>query len=306
MPKHFIDLSSKTPEFLRAALDEAKARKLRRAGKPAGALDDDAPLTGYALALVFSKPSTRTRISFEIGMRQLGGSTLMLTDAEMQLGRGETLPDTARVLSRYVDAVMIRTYSHQDAEDLAEFSDIPVINGLTDLSHPCQIMADIMTFEEKRGDIRGKKVAWIGDGNNVCASWIEAAALFEFELRIACPPALRPHERFLRFAAEKKAKITVTSDPFEAAQDVDIVTTDTWVSMGDHDVMRRHTKLKPFQVTAEVMARAAPDALFMHCLPAHRGEEVTAEVFDGAQSVVFDEAENRLHAQKGILLQCLL
>ena len=304
-PRHFLDIASQNKDFLRAALEEAKRRKDARGRASKGAVDADAPLQGKVLALIFSKPSTRTRISFEVGMRQLGGSTLMLTGAEMQLGRGESLADTARVLSRYVDAVMIRTFSHQDAEDLAEYSDIPVINGLTDLSHPCQVMADIMTFEEKRGDIRGKKVAWVGDGNNVCASWIEAAAQFDFELVVACPPSLRPKERFLTYAADRQAKVSLTDNPREAAVGADIVTTDTWVSMGDHDTMRRHTLLKPYRVTSDLMALATPDALFMHCLPAHREEEVTTDVFDGPQSVVFDEAENRLHAQKGILLQCL-
>jgi len=305
MKKDFVDLAKIDAEDLRFILEDAKARKNNRPKGGKVVPDADKPLDGKVIGLIFSKPSTRTRISFEVGMRQLGGQTIMLTGAEMQLGRGETVPDTARVLSRYVDAIMIRTYSHLDVEELAHYADIPIINGLTDTSHPCQIMADIMTFEEKKGDITGKKVVWVGDGNNVCHSWIEAAVKLDFTLHIACPDSLRPDQKFIDYAAEHKADVKVFSSVKEAVQDADAVTTDTWVSMGDENERRRHELLKPFQVTSEVMSWAKEDAIFLHCLPAHRDEEVTSEVFDGPQSVVFDEAENRLHAQKGILTWCL-
>jgi len=305
MVRHFVDLYDHSADTLNYILSEAKRRKDAR---PVGGKiipDHDAPLKGKILGLIFTKPSTRTRISFEVGMRQLGGDTIMLTGAEMQLGRGETIADTARVLSRFVDAIMIRTFSHHDVCELAEYADIPIINGLTDLTHPCQIMADIMTYQEKRGSIKGKKVAWIGDGNNVCHSWIEAAAKLDFSLHIACPSALKPSDSIVQKAQNSGADIIVSSDIHAAAEGAHIITTDTWVSMGDEDYMRRHKLLKPFQVNSAVMQRAAADALFMHCLPAHREEEVTSEVFDSPQSVVFDEAENRLHAQKGILSWCL-
>lgn len=305
MVRHFVDLSDHDSDTLRLILKEAHNRKKKRPQGGKIVPDTDAPLTGKILGLIFTKPSTRTRISFEVGMRQLGGDTIMLTGTEMQLGRGETIADTARVLSRFVDAVMIRTFSHDDVRELAEHADIPIINGLTDLSHPCQIMADIMTYQEKRGDITGKKVAWIGDGNNVCHSWIEAAIKLNFTLHIACPEQLRPKEHFLNKAKEAGADVIITNSLEQAAEGADIVTTDTWVSMGDEDFMRRHKLLKPFQVNAKLMKLASGDALFMHCLPAHREEEVTSEVFDSMQSVVFDEAENRLHAQKAILSWCL-
>jgi ornithine carbamoyltransferase len=305
MVRHFVDLFDHGSDTLKNILSEATRRKNNRLEGGKIIPDTDLPLKGKIIGLIFTKPSTRTRISFEVAMRQLGGETIMLTGAEMQLGRGETIADTARVLSRFVDGVMIRTFSHDDVRELADHSDIPIINGLTDLTHPCQVMADIMTFQEKRGDITGKKVAWIGDGNNVCHSWIEAAIKLNFSLHIACPPQLKPKDIFIQKAIDAGANVIVDDNINAAAEGAHIVTTDTWVSMGDEDLMRRHKLLKSFQVNKYVMQVATSDALFMHCLPAHREEEVTSEVFDSAQSVVFDEAENRLHVQKGILLWCL-
>ena len=255
--------------------------------------------------MVFDKPSTRTRVSFDVAMRELGGETIMLTGQEMQLGRGETIADTARVLSRYVDAVMIRILDHGMMLELAEHATVPVINGLTKLSHPCQVMADVLTFEEHRGPIRGRKVAWTGDANNVLASWVHAAARFDFRLAVATPPELDPRPGAPGLGEARGRRVIVTRDPFEAVDGADAVVTDCWVSMGDEDEGRRHNLLKPYQVNARLMAAAGRDAIFMHCLPAHRGEEVTDEVMDGPRSVVFDEAENRLHAQKGILAWCL-
>jgi ornithine carbamoyltransferase len=256
--------------------------------------------------MIFDKPSTRTRISFDVAMRQLGGDAIALTGQEMQLGRGETIADTARVMSRYVDAIMIRTLSHETVTELARYASIPVINGLTKRSHPCQVLADILTFEEHRGPITGRTVAWSGDANNVLVSWMEAAERFGFRLRVANPPELKPKKTVLDWAAASGAQIEFCKDPEQAVAGADCVVTDTWVSMGDEQTKaNRHNLLKPYQVNAELMGRAKPDALFMHCLPAHRGEEVTDEVMDGPQSVVFDEAENRLHAQKGILTWCL-
>jgi ornithine carbamoyltransferase len=264
-----------------------------------------APLAGKTLAMIFDRPSTRTRVSFDVGMRQLGGESITLTGQEMQLGRGETIADTARVLSRYVDAIMIRTLDHKLVTELAAHATVPVINGLTRRSHPCQVLADVMTFEEHRGMIRGRTVAWTGDANNVLASWMHAAERFEFQLRVATPPELRPKKWLLDWVKGSGAAIRVGTDPEEAVKGADCVVTDTWVSMGDRDGNRRHNLLKRYQVNARLMAKAKPDALFMHCLPAHRGDEVTEDVMDGPQSVVFDEAENRLHAQKGILAWCL-
>jgi ornithine carbamoyltransferase len=278
---------------------EIKAR--RRRGEKA----KDRPLEGKVLAMVFDKPSTRTRVSFDVGMRELGGETLMLTGKEMQLGRGESIADTARVLSRYVDAIMIRTLDHAMVTELAQYASIPVINGLTKMTHPCQIMADIMTFEEHRGSIEGKTVAWTGDANNVLASWVHAAARLDFTLKIASPPELAPRQELLSWAKQEGARISVTTDAFEAAEGAHAIITDCWVSMGDDDEFRRQNLLKPYQVNGRLMGVADKEAIFMHCLPAHRGEEVTDEVMDGPQSVVFDEAENRLHAQKGILAWCL-
>jgi len=255
--------------------------------------------------MIFDKPSTRTRVSFDVAMRQLGGGTIVLTGQEMQLGRGETIGDTARVLSRYVDAIMIRTLDHAALTELARNAGVPVINGLTRQSHPCQVLADVMTFEEHRGPIRGKTVAWTGDSNNVLASWMHAAERFEFQLRVATPAELAPKKPLLDWVKLSGAAIRIGSDPEEAVRDADCVVTDTWVSMGDRNGQRRHNLLKRYQVNAALMSRAKPDAVFMHCLPAHRGEEVTGEVIDGPQSIVLDEAENRMHAQKGILTWCL-
>ncbi len=296
--RHFLDLIDVPVADLRAMIDEARAMKAKRA---AGAR----PLAGKTLAMIFERPSTRTRVSFEVAMRQLGGDAILLTAEEMQLGRGETLADTARVLSRYVDAIMIRMLDADAVAELARNATVPVINGLTRRSHPCQVMADVLTFEEKRGPIRGRTIAWSGDANNVLTSWLHAAARFEFELRVATPPELAPKKPLLDWIKSSGAAIRIGSDPDEAVKGADCVVTDTWVSMGDRNGTRRHNLLKHYQVNARLMARAKPDALFMHCLPAHRGEEVTDEVIDGPHSVVFDEAENRLHAQKGILAWCL-
>jgi ornithine carbamoyltransferase len=300
--RHFLDLSDFSGAEIRHLLNiglELKAK--RRRGEKA----KDRPLDGKVLAMVFDKPSTRTRVSFDVGMRELGGETLMLTGKEMQLGRGESIADTARVLSRYVDAIMIRTLDHAMVTELAQYASIPVINGLTKTTHPCQIMADIMTFEEHRGSIQGRTVAWAGDSNNVLASWVHAAARLDFQLKIASPPELAPRPELLSWAKQEGARITVTTDAYEAAEGAHAVVTDCWVSMGDDDEFRRQNLLKPYQVNGRLMGVADKEALFMHCLPAHRGEEVTDEVMDGPQSVVFDEAENRLHAQKGILAWCL-
>jgi ornithine carbamoyltransferase len=300
--RHFLDLCDFTGAELRGVLDASAAIKARRRK---GMIAEERPLAGKVLAMVFDKPSTRTRVSFDVGMRELGGETLMLTGSEMQLGRGETIADTARVLSRYVDAIMIRTLDHEMVLELARYATVPVINGLTKLTHPCQIMADVLTYEEKRGSIQGRTVAWTGDSNNVLASWVHAAARLDFRLRVASPPELAPRPELLSWAKAQGAEIMVTTDPYEAADRADAIVTDCWVSMGDEDEGRRHNLLTPYQVNARLMAAAADDAVFMHCLPAHRGEEVTDEVMDGPQSVVFDEAENRLHAQKGILAWCL-
>ena len=298
-PKHFLDLDLLPATTLREILDQAA--DLKKSGQRAPA---SAPLAGRTLALLFEKPSTRTRVSFQVGMQQLGGNAISLSPQDTQLGRGETIADTAKVLSRYVDAVVIRTSGAEKLHDLARFATIPVINGLTDASHPCQIMADIMTFEQHRGSIRGAVVAWSGDGNNVANSWIHAAAQFGFELRLACSEDLQPSGSAVAWARSRGATITLTQDPAVAAVDADCIVTDTWVSMGD-DEDGRHETLRRFQVNEKLMALAKSDALFMHCLPAHRGEEVTAAVIDGPRSVVWDEAENRLHAQKSILLWCL-
>ncbi|MGD0143282.1 MAG: ornithine carbamoyltransferase [Rhizomicrobium sp.] len=304
-PRHFIDLADLDSATLQGLIAEARRRKTARAGLSHGAPDADAPLAGRVLALIFDKQSTRTRISFDVGMRQLGGTTIMLTSAEMQLAREETIADTARVLSRYVDAVMIRLLDHEMVRDLANNASIPVINGLTKLSHPCQVMADVMTFEEKLGPIRGRTIAWVGDSNNVLTSWIHAAARLGFKLRIATPKELAPRESVRDWAMGAGAAVEFGEDPNKAVAGAQCVIADTWVSMGDEDAVKRHNLLKPYQANAALMARAAKDAIFMHCLPAHRGQEVTDDVIDGPQSAVFDEAENRLHAQKAILTWCL-
>jgi ornithine carbamoyltransferase len=300
--RHFLDLVDVSPQTLREMIEASRVMKdrLKKNGR-----STDTALAGKTLAMVFDKPSTRTRVSFDVAMRQLGGESITLTSQEMQLGRGETLADTARVLSRYVDGIMIRTLAHETLVELARNATVPVINGLTRRSHPCQVMADVMTFEEHRGPIRGKTVAWSGDANNVLASWMHAAERFDFRLRVATPPELAPKKWLTAWIKSSGAAIQIGTDPEEAAKGADCVVTDTWISMGDRDGARRHNLLKRYQVNARLLAKAKPDALFMHCLPAHRGEEVTDDVIDGPQSVVFDEAENRLHAQKGILAWCL-
>jgi len=300
--RHFLDLTEIPGAELRGMIEQSRAMKERVKRDRATA---EKPLAGKTLAMIFDKPSTRTRVSFDIAMRQLGGDVVMLTGQEMQLGRGETIADTARVLSRYVDAIMIRILSHDALVELAQHATVPGINGLTRLSHPCQVMADVMTFEEKKGNIKGHTVAWTGDANNVLSSWMHAAKSFDFRLNVAIPPELKLDCSIGTWVKDAGAKVHLTHDPEEAVANSDCVVTDTWVSMGDKDGERRHNLLKPYQVNGRLMAQAKPDAIFMHCLPAHRGDEVTDEVIDGPQSVVFDEAENRLHAQKGILAWCL-
>jgi ornithine carbamoyltransferase len=295
-PKHFLDLKDFSSADLRTILDSAaRFKRTRRNGKK--------PLAGKTLALIFEKPSTRTRVSFEVAMRELGGDVIVLSSRDMQIGRGETVSDTARVLSRYVDAIMLRTDSAAKLSELAKYASIPIINGLTELSHPCQIMADILTFEEHRGPIAGQVITWLGDGNNVATSLIEAAARFNFSLRLGCPEFYQPDDDVLDWAKAEGADVRVTTDPAEAVRGAACVVTDTWLSMSDSDdeTASRTAAFAPYQVTEALMALAAPEAIFMHCLPAHRGEEVAAEVIDGPASVVFDEAENRLHAQKAIL-----
>ena len=298
--RHFTDLDLISRKELRDMITRSRAMKKKRPG-----MAGKGPLAGKTLAMIFDKPSTRTRVSFDVAMRQLGGESITLTGQEMQLGRGETVADTARVLSRYVDAIMIRTLDQGQLDDMARYASIPVINGLTKRSHPCQVMADVMTFEEHKGSIDGHTVAWTGDANNVLTSWMHAADRFKFTLRIATPPELSPEKKLRDWIKETKADVHIVTDPEEAVAGADCVVTDTWVSMGDRDGASRHNLLKRYQVNARLMAKAKPDAIFMHCLPAHRGEEVTDEVMDGPQSVVFDEAENRLHVQKGILTWCL-
>ena len=294
MVKHFIDIADFTAAQLKSIIADAKAIK----AKPD---DFNEVLKGKKVAMIFEKPSTRTRISFEVGIIELGGSPIVLSAADMQLGHGETVADTAKVLSRFVDAIMIRANSHDTVLELAVNATIPVINALTDRSHPCQIMADILSFEEHKGDLAGKKIAWFGDGNNVTASWIVAAPLFDFKLTIASPEQLDPDAEILQKAIAAGGDIKIERDPNKAAVDADCVVTDCWVSMGDKDAANRHNLLAPYQVDQNIMKLAKKQAIFMHCLPAHRGEEVVPEVIDGPQSVVFDGAENRLHAQKAIL-----
>jgi ornithine carbamoyltransferase len=299
-PKHFLDLSTVASSDLRSIIDDAMLRKQATKAGTAGR-----PLEGKMLAMIFEKPSTRTRVSFDVGMRQLGGETLFLSGTEMQLGRAETIGDTAKVLSRYVDAIMIRTTDHSRLLEMAEHATVPVINALTDDTHPCQVMADIMTFEEHRGPIKGKTIAWTGDGNNVLHSLIEGSARFGYRMNMAVPLGSEPKDAYLNWARNQGAEIMLSHDADRAVSGVDCVVTDTWVSMNQEHRARGHNVFQPYQVNAALMAQAGKDALFMHCLPAHRGEEVTDEVIDGPQSVVFDEAENRLHAQKSILAWCL-
>jgi ornithine carbamoyltransferase len=298
-PRHFLTLQDFTTEQLRGILDLAVELKRRlKAGDKPRLLDEK------MLAMIFERQSTRTRVSFDVGMRQLGGETMFLSGNDMQLAREETLSDTARVMSRYVDAIMIRILDHDDLLELAGASSVPVINGLTRRAHPCQVMADIMTYEEHRGPIAGKKVAWVGDSNNVMASWVHATRLFGNTLTIGVPDEFGPDQAMLADIKRAGSAVTLTDDPVAAAKDADLIVTDTWVSMGDSDASERRKALKPYRVDPTLMGRAKADALFMHCLPAHRGDEVTDEVIDGPQSVVFDEAENRLHIQKAILCWC--
>jgi ornithine carbamoyltransferase len=303
-PRHFIDLWRLDAADLRTILDDAKARKAARKGWPQGRVDPDAPAADRTLAMIFEKNSTRTRFSFDAAMRQLGGDVIISSSSDMQLGRGETIEDTARVLSRMVDAVMIRANRHEDVERLAYSSQIPIINGLSDRGHPCQIVADLLTFEEHRGPIAGKTVAWVGDGNNVCSSFIHAAPLLGFKLNIACPAIYHPDLVDLARAAERQGQVEMTDDPRTAVRGADCVVTDTWVSMGDTDHDERLDAFEPYQVDEELMALAHKESVFLHCLPAHRGEEVTDAVIDGPRSLVWDEAENRIHAQKAILAWC--
>ncbi len=300
-PKHFLDLSKLDAQELRYILDISRSYK-----SGLNVLGGEAPLAGKTLAMIFEKPSTRTRVSFETGMVQLGGHPLVLMGENSQLGRGETVADTARVLSRMVDGVMLRTDSHDKLMEMAEYCTVPVINALTDDSHPCQLMADILTIEEHRGPIAGKVITWVGDGNNMANTYVEAATRFGFELRLSCPDELMVDQHYLDWAANEGGNISVVADPQQAASGADVIVTDTWVSMGDTDYDRRIELLSPYQVNAGLMAQAASDALFLHCLPAHRNEEVTDDVIDGKASVVWDEAENRLHAQKGIMVWSML
>lgn len=302
--RHFLDLSDAGTDALAAMIDDAQQRKAARREWPKGKIDADAPLAGHVLATVFEKNSTRTRVSFDIAMRQLGGSALVLDSASSQLGRGESIADTARVLSRMADAIMIRTDDHAKAEEMARHASVPVINGLTDRSHPCQIVADLLTVIEQGKPLPGLELAWFGDGNNVLHSILEAAGLFKFNVRVATPPGYEPDGEFVDAARANGAQVVLTNDAAEAATGADIVVTDTWVSMGQEHAEAKLAAMAPFQVNEALIARAKPDARFLHCLPAHVGEEVSEGVFEGPQSVVFDEAENRIHAQKSVLLWC--
>jgi ornithine carbamoyltransferase len=305
MTRHFLNLSDAGGDAIAVMLNDAMDRKNARIGWPKGKSDADAPLAGHILAMVFEKNSTRTRTSFEMAMKQLGGDSIFMASGQMQLGRGETIADTARVLSRYVDAIMIRTDDHAKVEELAHYANVPVINGLTDLSHPCQIIADLLTVMEHGKKLPGLELAWLGDGNNVLNSVVEAAGLFQFNVRIAVPQGYESDSNFMQAAKAAGAHITLTRDAAEAVAGADIVVTDTWVSMGQEHAHNKMAAMMPYQVNERLMALAKPDGKFLHCLPAHRGEEVTDAVIDGPQSLIWDEAENRLHAQKSILLWCL-
>ena len=304
---NFLDIKTIESSELKKIIQTALEIKKSRSGFTKGALDSDKALEGQIVALIFEKPSTRTRISFDVGVRQMGGQTIVLSGKDMQLGHGETIADTARVLSRYVDLIMLRTYEEATLHEMAQFATVPVINGLTNFSHPCQIMADILTYEEHRGSIEGKKIVWSGDGNNVFNSYAHAAEKFNFNLTFTGPETLEPDRKLIEQARQNGTKISIEIDPAAAMRDADLVVTDTWISM--HDLQsareRRHNQLRPYQVNKELIAHARPDALFMHCLPAHRDEEATSEIMDGKNSVIFDEAENRLHIQKAILRWCL-
>jgi ornithine carbamoyltransferase len=302
--RHFLNLGDAGPDGIAAILNDARERKAERPGWPKGQPDADAPLAGSVLAMIFEKSSTRTRVSFDMAMRQLGGSALVLEGGSSQIGRGETIADTARVLSRYVDAIMIRTDDHAKAEELARHASVPVINGLTDLSHPCQLLADLLTVAERRGSLEGSRWAWLGDGNNVCNSLVEAASLMRFELKVACPAGHEPDMNLLQAAAGRGCTVPIVRDAREAVANADVVVTDTWISMGQADSAQKIALMAPYRVDEALMASAAGDAVFLHCLPAHRGEEVVDAVMDGPASAVWDEAENRLHAQKSLLLWC--
>ncbi len=301
MARNFLDLSDAGGDAISAMINDAIDRKAARAGMPKAQPDADAPLAGHVLAMIFEKNSTRTRVSFDMAMRQLGGSALVLDAASTQLGRGESLADTARVLSRMADAIMIRTDDHSKAEEMARHATVPVINGLTDRSHPCQIVADLLTVVEHGKALPGLEVAWVGDGNNVLSSILEAAGLLKFNVRAGTPEGYEPEPEFIELARAGGSTVTLTADAVEAVRDADIIVTDTWVSMGQEHAVGKLAAMAPFQVNEALMAHAKPDALFLHCLPAHIGDEVTEGVFESAQSVVFDEAENRIHAQKSIL-----
>lgn len=304
---NFLDIKTIESSELKKIIQTALEIKKSRSSLTKGALDSDKALDGQIVALIFEKPSTRTRISFDVGVRQMGGQTIVLSGKDMQLGHGETIADTARVLSRYVDLIMLRTYEEATLHEMAQFATVPVINGLTNYSHPCQIMADILTYEEHRGSIEGKKIVWSGDGNNVFNSYAHAAEKFNFNLTFTGPETLEPDRKLIEQARQNGTKISIEIDPAAAMRDADLVVTDTWISM--HDLQsareRRHNQLRPYQVNKELIAHAKPDALFMHCLPAHRDEEATSEIMDGKNSVIFDEAENRLHIQKAIMRWCL-
>ncbi|UYH54417.1 ornithine carbamoyltransferase [Qipengyuania sp. SS22] len=302
--RHFLDLSDAGGDAIAAMINDAQDRKAARAVWPKGRADADAPLAGHVLGMIFEKSSTRTRVSFDIAMRQLGGSALILDSGTTQLGRGESIADTARVLSRMVDAIMLRTDDHEKALEMARHASVPVINGLTDRSHPCQIVADLLTMIEQGKALPGLELAWLGDGNNVLHSILEAAALMKFNVRIGTPQGYEPEAEFVELARAAGSTVTLTQDAQEAATGADIIVTDTWVSMGQEHVHNKLAAMAPFQVSSGLMASAKPEAKFLHCLPAHVGDEVTEEVFEGDSSVVFDEAENRIHAQKSVLLWC--
>ena len=302
--RHFLDLSDAGGDAIAAMINDAQDRKAARADWPKGRADADAPLAGHVLGMIFEKSSTRTRVSFDIAMRQLGGSALILDSGTTQLGRGESIADTARVLSRMVDAIMLRTDDHEKALEMARHASVPVINGLTDRSHPCQIVADLLTMIEHGKALPGLELAWLGDGNNVLHSILEAAALMKFNVRIGTPQGYEPEAEFVELARAAGSTVTLTQDAQEAAAGADIIATDTWVSMGQEHVHNKLAAMAPFQVSRGLMAAAKPEAKFLHCLPAHVGDEVTEEVFEGDSSVVFDEAENRIHAQKSVLLWC--
>jgi len=304
---HFLDIHTTDADELRKIIDQAKTTKNARAGLPKAAPDAEQPLKDRMVALIFEKPSTRTRVSFDVGVRQMGGQTMVLSGSDMQLGHGETIADTARVLSRYVDMIMIRTFDESVLHEMAEYASVPVINGLTDRTHPCQIMADVLTYEEHRGSIKGKKVVWSGDGNNVCASFLHAAGQFGFDMVFTGPQQLDPEDEFVGLARSKGVSVSIERDPMKAVEGADLIVTDTWVSMHDAQSARerRHNLLRPYQVNRKLLKNAKDDVLFMHCLPAHRDEEATTAVMDGPHSVIFDEAENRLHAQKAIMRWCV-